>query len=74
MLLIICHNNGIANPPEEAMELFPASTRFRHFQSHNKYDGYRYWAQVDVAGTENLAVTRKNEMEWVDFDNYRIGG
>lgn len=74
MLLTICHNNGIRNPPEEALKLFPSGVKFRHFHTHKKYDGYMFWAQVDVAGSENLAVTRKDELEWVDFDNFRIGG
>jgi hypothetical protein len=39
-----------------------------------RHEGYMYWAQVDVAGNENLAVTRPSELEWVEFDGYKIGG
>ena len=74
MILTICHNNGLRNPPEEALEYFPPSVKFRHFHSYGKHNGYRYWAQVDVAGNENLAVTRPNDLDWVDFDEFRIGG
>ena len=74
MLLTICHNNGPRNPPQEAVDLFPGGVRFRHFHSHMRHEGYMYWAQVDVAGNENLAVTRPSELEWVEFDGYKIGG
>ena len=73
-MLVICHNNGVKNPPEEAVSLFESGTKFRHFHSHRHHDGYMFWAQVDVAGSENLAVTRPEQLQWVEFNGYKIGG
>lgn len=74
MLLVIAHNNGDRNPPEEAVHRFGSGIKFRHFHSANLFQGYRYWAQLDIAGTENLAVTRPSELQWVEFDTFKIGG
>ena len=74
MLLVIAHNNGDRNPPKEAVDMFGGDVKFRHFHSANLYQGYRFWAQLDVADTENLAVTRSAELQWVEFDTFKIGG
>ena len=74
MLVTICHNNGMGKPPKEAVKHFPSAVSFRHFSGYQKHNGYMFWSQIDIAEAENLAVTRENELQWVDFDTYRIGG
>ena len=65
MLLVIAHNHRNGKPPEEALRQFGEGVSFRHFHSANPFQGYKFWAQVDIAGTENLAVTRYAELQWV---------
>lgn len=73
MLLVIAHNHIDGKPPKEALEHF-GGAKFRHFHCANPFQGYRYFAQVDVAGSENLGVTRPEQLQWVEFNGYKIGG
>ncbi len=73
-MLVIAHNDTHTVPPAEAKALFPEGTVFHHFITPASPEGYLYYAQVDIAGAENIGYTRRDELQWVEFENYKIGG